>query len=253
MPPEQQDLNDEQQQFEDDISAGFNASASETAQRPPEEERKEEPDWRAVAEQAKADAEKAQQRFLSLQSKYNSEVPALHDQLREIKNRIDAPVAATAAHSDAIEVFRNDYPAIAEAVEAMQARAMAPLQEQTRAIESAVTTVVANETRTAEQMHFDAIYRADKNWETKISSPAFDAWVNEQPSFARDGIQRVLDKGNAGEVIELLNNFKGPKPASARNDPPVTSSRSRQIPVGLAGEPDKNDLTAGFRMAMNSQ
>ena len=112
---------------------------------------------------------------------------------------------------------------------------------------------MANETRTAEQQHFDAIHKAHKDWETRLASPEFNAWTNEQPSFSRDGIRRVLDKGTAGEVIELLSQFKGPKSASARNDPPVTSSRSRQIPVGLAGESDKNDLNAGFQLSVNNR
>ena len=114
--------------------------------------------------------------------------------------------------------------------------------------------MVANETLTAEQQHFASIAKAHKDWETRLASPEFGDWIDRQPSFARDGIQRVLDKGNAGEVIELLANFKGTKPASAsRNEPPVTLSRSRQIPVGMTGEPDRNDLNAGFQMSMNKR
>lgn len=255
MSDETQDLNDEQQQFEDEISVGFDASASETEQQP--EQEYDDTDWRAMAEQlheqaeqAKAETEKERQRFLSLQGKYNAEVPALHAQLRDIQTRIESPAKVD---DDAITVFRQDYPAIAQAVDAITAQAVAPLRDRAATLESTVTQVMANETRTAEQQHFDVIHKAHKDWETRLASPEFNAWANAQPSFSRDGIQRVLDKGTAGEVIELLTQFKGPKPASTRNDPPVTASRSRQIPVGLAGEPDKNDLNAGFQLSVNNR
>ena len=61
---------------------------------------------------------------------------------------------------------------------------------------------------TAVDAHFKALDDAHADWESVVESKELADWIASQPSFTRNGFNTVLEKGTAGEVIELLDTFK---------------------------------------------
>jgi len=79
--------------------------------------------------------------------------------------------------------------------------ALKPLQEVQRQIQQQSQS-------TAVDAHFKALDDAHADWESVVESKELADWIASQPSFTRNGFNAVLEKGTAGEVIELLDTFK---------------------------------------------
>lgn len=263
----------EEQKFDDEEAAGFKGTMTDTVDDPPPGDAPKtnsEPDWKAEAEraqqaaevakreadEAKARADKLDQAHRTLQGKYSAEVPRLQKQVEELTQAKSAPAEVD---DEAITVLKSEYPVIAAANEAMVAKAVAeqvgralkPLQDRTEHIEQTVTAVAKSAETTEEERHFQAITNAHPDWQKTIDSKEFNAWIDARPSYEQNAIKAVLDKGTANQVVELLGTFKGnaQQPAPKKDDPPVTAARGRAVPVGLVGEPDKNDEAAGWRLS----
>ena len=59
--------------------------------------------------------------------------------------------------------------------------------------------------------HFDKIGRAHPDWETLMDSGEVIAWIEAQPSFYQNELNRIIYRGSADEAIALLNEFKKSK------------------------------------------
>jgi len=270
-----------QEDNESSFAAGFQSGITPEDQQPNDDPPHPDPDqqppanevdWKAAAEQAKAEAEaarlaaqKAEHALSTLRGKYSAEVPVLQKRLEELEAARAAPAKPQDEElPEAIKVFHKEYPTLAEATMAVVRHelsravepALKPVQDKVERVEREMERVEQTADEVARERHFSAIRDAHADYEQQLQSTAFDKWLQEQPSFARPAIERVLAEGTHLEVIELLDNYKGSKkPApqggpSKTPEPPVTAVRGRTIPIGTVGEPDKGDFAAGFRMGM---
>jgi len=131
--------------------------------------------------------------------------------------------------------------------------ALAPLQQQQEAD-------LQRQQAAATEAHFRAIYEKHPDADSIAESQELADWIKAQPSFARAGIEAVLQKGSAAEVIELLDQFKGTagktqpaaddaaakeaaKQAIAKARAPVPGSLS-DIPGGTAGPGSRDEALA---------
>ena len=91
-------------------------------------------------------------------------------------------------------LLASERDAIKQELRAELEKELAPLKEQ-RAL-------------TAEQAHYAAIEAAHPDVNAIAQSAELAAWIDKQPSFARDRYQDVIAQGTAEQVIEALNTFK---------------------------------------------
>jgi hypothetical protein len=114
------------------------------------------------------------------------------------------------------------------------------------AVEPIQQVVQSREVADAQKAHYGAILEKHPDALDVARSAEFDAWMKQQPGFARAAIQNVLERGKATEIIEVLDTFKagiqkvsGNKVADAigavRNSPPASLT---DIPGGKAGATD---------------
>lgn len=96
------------------------------------------------------------------------------------------------------------------------------------------------------QKHLGEIAQAHPDFQEVAQSNELDQWINQQPSFLRDGYQQVRASGTSDQVIEMLNQYKG------GNGRLVNNSGSRRVAVksGRSFIPgaraDKDDFAGGW-------
>lgn len=104
----------------------------------------------------------------------------------------------------------------------------------------------ANQSRTAEQAHYQAILSKHPDAEEVYQSEQFNAWVAKLPAYAAQGVNHALQSGTATQVNEVLDAFKGQSSASAAQPAKVTKAPEvqRYVPASLsevAGAPPKDE------------
>lgn len=118
---------------------------------------------------------------------------------------------------------------VAISVAAEMKKALLPIQEK--------------EQQAAQEAHYQAILAAHPDAGELANGRDLQAWVDTLPSYAKGGVQAVLEKGSAAEVIEVLNDFKAAtgrgqakqpekQPETKKAKVPDTLS---QIPTGRSG------------------
>lgn len=198
-------------------------------------------------------------RYDSLQGKYNSEVPRLHDSVKELQRQLEAAVdkieelkqTATqqqkpnegstqmipgitdddieAFGPDMIDIINRASRAVAqEATDKLNAR-LESLQHENERLKGEVSEVTRTQKTTADGALFERLGQAVPNWRTINDDPLFHDWLSEADPFS--GIQRqeiLINAQKAGDVGRLVNIFNSflatlpqPKAQSAPN-PAVT-------------------------------
>ncbi len=108
----------------------------------------------------------------------------------------------------------------------------------------------------AVQSHVNAIAEVHPDFQEVGASQAFEGWINQQPSFLRDTYQHIRSQGDAGQVIEMLNQYKGQQSNGGRQ--PVNNSGARRVPVKSgrsvipSGGADMNDYDSAWDEAAGS-
>lgn len=154
------------------------------------------------------------------------EKDALIEQLKSAQAK-DAEEGTTAATDDLIASMREDYPSLADAVQALvDSRVTAAVEAVTREIEPLRQRV---ENKAVED-HFAAIRGAHKDFDDIVSDNKLMAWVESLPTYARSGAQSVLEQGTAQEVIDLLNDYKATltKPAEVPSSKEDIANKAEQ-------------------------
>jgi len=137
-------------------------------------------------------------------------------------------------------IIASERDAIRQELRAELEKELAPLKEQ-RAL-------------TAEQAHFAAIEAAHPDVNAIAQSAELAAWIDKQPSFARDRYQDVIAQGTAEQVIEALNTFKAAtgKLATAPVKTNVEAAAQAAIAKAQSKPPmSLSEIPAGSMVAMN--
>ncbi|MDH5857793.1 hypothetical protein [Lampropedia aestuarii] len=144
--------------------------------------------------------------------------------------------------------------ALAKGVQTLMAKERALLLAEIQA--SQKQTELAEQSRTAEQAHFDAIFGKHPDASDVYQSEQFSAWIATLPPYAAQGVQHVLQSGTATQVNEVLDAFKGQASASAAQPAKVTKAPEvqRYVPASLsevAGAPPKDETQQVLESASN--
>lgn len=88
------------------------------------------------------------------------------------------------------------------------AQATKPLLEEIKALKEQLAPVHQRQVEDANQAHFASVREKHPDFESIVESQELADWINSQPSFVRDQMNLVVEKGNATQAIELLDAFK---------------------------------------------
>lgn len=105
--------------------------------------------------------------------------------------------------------------------------------------------------------HFQMIAEAHPDYKKIIDDGALQQWIDVQPTFLRDSLERVRTQGNAQEVIEMFDSFKR---TTGWKDPSTTPKKQTPNPSKVdallavegnsggppKGKPDPNDFDAAW-------
>lgn len=95
------------------------------------------------------------------------------------------------------------------------AKGVATLVEQRAAaivderLKAALAPMREKEVKSARDEHFATIYGKHADADEVFESAEFKAWVNGQPSYARAAIENTMVNGNATQIVEVFDAFKG--------------------------------------------
>lgn len=157
----------------------------------------------------------------------------LAKRLQEAKEK-DAETGSTQAQEDVLASIREDYPALADAMEkAIDAKVNAKLGEFSQTLKP--TLEVTEDT--LRERHFAAITEAHADFEDLLDSGKLADFVKAQPAFLRPELERVMEKGTAQEIIDMLGMYKEKNPVT----PP---------PADTTPKPSKEDLAKAAEAAI---
>lgn len=172
----------------------------------------------------KAQAETAQRQLADLQTQAQQRADAGQAPTKT-DNQVAAAQAAIASGVDPAlfgdfseEALANGIATLVDQrVEERISKAIAPLQQ--------------HQQRSAQDAHFDAIYKAHPDADSVAESAELKAWIASQPSYVQPTLHEVLAKGSAQKVVELFNDFKkataapAAAPAPGKGQAAVTDSK----------------------------
>lgn len=144
------------------------------------------------------------QRFRSFEGRYRKEKQAWERERRDLMNLLERepgrPSPAEqgrAAGSEATPPAAGNLagagsePRLAEVVRRETARVLEPLMAGIEA-----------------ERHRSAVAAAHPDFEEVAADPDLSAWIDEQPDYIARVLRDVVDRGSAGEVIDLLDRYK---------------------------------------------
>jgi len=142
-------------------------------------------------------------------------------QLEAQKAAPAAPPAETPAADDADLFGDFSEEGITNGVKKIVANTTAALQAEFDAkLNAVLAPLQAKQAESAETAHFAAIEAVHPDVESIAQSESFAKWIDNQPSFVRDGYKAVITQGTAEQVIEALNTYKA---ATGKLTPPAKS------------------------------
>lgn len=156
----------------------------------------------------------------------------------------------------AIDQFKKEWPseyaAISRMYQAQLQAAMSNLRHDIESkYESALAPVVQTMHKSEERAHYDAITRAHPTWQQDV--PAVLEWVGKQPAVTRGAYARVLQSGNAAEVVEVLNLYKAAVTQSAAPATPASKATTpKAAPVSPAAAAALSGVPQAKRPALPS-
>lgn len=81
--------------------------------------------------------------------------------------------------------------------------------EMQETLRTALTPLRETVTKSADQLHLDAIFATHPDAFEIVESAEFEAWRNGLPAFARAGVEHAIANGSPQEVVEVLDAFRG--------------------------------------------
>jgi uncharacterized protein YukE len=207
------------------------------------------------------------QRYLSLQGQYNTQVPALQQQVQELKDSMsqmarkleEAPAhpaqtaqpASDLVTKNDVETFGEDLVDLARRIakdefgkrESSYRQEIQQLQSQLAEAKGQVGEVVQNQAKTAEERFFDGLSNAIPTWEAVQATEECQAWLRTRiPGTGATWNQALNDaaaRHDLSAVVELFETFFERHPALNPKAPPPTAPAAnrelqRQVAPGKA-------------------
>lgn len=192
-------------------------NTEEFEQQQQQQQEAEKPNAENEAKQAKPDDKEAdpeywKNRFMTLQGKYNKEVPALSNQLSQLRQQIEQlekkPVAPTPYLTDE---EREEYGDIGSMMERVARKAA----------EDATKPLVETHQKTQQQTYYEQLDGAAKNWRDINEDEGFNAWLDELDPMAgttrRELLNSAFEDKDAKRTATFFNTWgEANKPASGK-------------------------------------
>lgn len=225
-----------------------------------------------VDQSTSSKSEDFEQKYRSLQGKYNAEVPKLHSQVKDLTAQVDhlrgllatlsappanAPPAPKTTRSKA--VTEADEKEFGDAVDVMRRAArdeMAELYQDTieglqrtvaeltgklnKEVVPAVNSVASQQQATAEQQFWADLSALVPNWQAINNDPEFHTWLLETDPVSRFKRQTLLENAQAKSdpywVAQIFNEWIGPQPAPA----PANANQGKQSELDKQVSPGRS-------------
>lgn len=213
----------------DTPGAGDEAKAKAEAEAAAAKKKADE-DAAAAADPAKQEAAELKERLskieqttrswegrLSASDRQNNDLRKERDdlakKLAEYEQKTKAGGETTADVDAELEKLKKDYPDFTGPMWAVVEKA---LKKSQAAVDSKIDTVVKEALKPIEERaanadrerHFSAIAAVHSDWKAVAASKEFNDWIESKPAYLKPGLKQVLDKGTAGEINELLTDYK---------------------------------------------
>lgn len=114
-----------------------------------------------------------------------------------------------------------------------RAQAEAIIKEE---LAKALEPVKAKHAQDETAAHFAAIAAKHPDYESIAESQELQAWINQQPAFARAAYQSVIEKGSAADVVEMLDAFKS-STAAVQPAPEAVKAKAKQAAQQAQAKP----------------
>lgn len=217
--------------------------------------REAEQHWKAEAEaREQALIEKAQEMEAlreQLEQRQADGKQVTQAQVRELTQQ------AVDAGLDPEEVFGDwSGPDMLKAVERIARQSQADLRKELAELRAVVEPSLAQQQAqakaSADTAHWSAIEARHPDVASIAESQELQAWIDAKPSFMRDALNAVIDRGNATQVVEMLDAFKADTGVAAAA--PDAKARAQQIAQSTKPKPPAtlSDIPGGRPAATNS-
>ena len=161
-----------------------------------------------------------EQKYKTLQGKYNAERTRDQNTIRELQRQVEDAKKpgqqATTKEGETAELdeddeavlaeVRKEAPTLAKAIDVM-------LKKQEQRIRAEIGQQIAPTTARVEEQarneHLTTIRGAHKDFDALMESGEVHEWVETLPSYLKAGFQQVLAKGTADDVIDMVTRYKG--------------------------------------------
>jgi len=179
--------------------------------------------------------EKERQARKSFEGRHNKEKTEMTERLNTLEQKIlsgvsdegDSSDTAGDEHddgdpNDAVESFKNDYPEVADGIQAVVDNAFNKIKSEN------IDPLTEEAQKMAMTNHFTEIENAHSDWQDVVSSDEFDGFIESQPSYIADAMRDIKERGNAGDVISLISQFKDHAGTDANADTQKLQNQKEQ-------------------------
>lgn len=189
--------------------------------------------------------------------------------LKESKQEDTTKSDLTAEDEAKLEEFVKEFPELQAPIAALvrkEAGAMiaSEVSPKLQHVEESVQATKETAASTAASTHMSTIKSAHLDFDNIAQGPDLTAWVNSLAGYIQEGAVRVMETGNATEVVQLINGFKEstfyksetptPKPEPTPKPKPDTKKDKASDLMAVEsssdgpppGKPDPNDFDAAW-------
>lgn len=201
--------------------------------------------WSTASEQQRAAYQAAQQRLQSLEHDSRSNrgrVGALQREVDTLKKQLAAYTKAAGStgqdqdSSDAdIRRLQEEYPEVARPVLKELSSLRTQLSQALERLDQRDSTEAQAQREQALDREEQALTQMHPDWMEVTANPAFSQWLNTQPRYVMEAIQRNGEAiQDAAEAADVIGRFKAHQGAAATAAPSASGATATGAPANLA-------------------
>ena len=123
------------------------------------------------------------------------------------------------------EAMKEDFPEVAQAIEARFAAMESQYQQQYQKLQGQVEPIQQQAHEQFIQSQYSILEQQHPDWRDTVAKPEFNQWLQRQPST----VQQMMGSENAAEAAYLLDNFKLSTGAAEQSNANLQQRRKRQL------------------------
>jgi len=229
-------------------------------------------DWKALFEKEKQKTSswngrirKANERTEDAEKKLTDTLQRIEVLEKQLQEKSDKPQKETLPEdkdisSDDADLtsFFEEYPDLEKPLKKLvRLEAEAIAEDRLSKIAPRVDQLAESSKEEGMRRHFQMIEDAHSDYKKIVDDGYLQRWIDSQPTFLKDSLERVRTQGNAKEVIEMLDSFKRttgwkvPSTTPKKREPNPSKVDALLAVEGNTGgppkgQPDSNDFDAAW-------